>query len=155
MYVLWYYDYESEVCAMLVLNATDVRKEWSLVIDSVIREKPKFIKRTRDTLFLTDLSVLESLLSAYSFTADKYIEEDGSVTLSLIEFDLVENGENEPEALRKLAAAILEYAEDYYDDSAFWVRGARKAHLPYVFKALILNDVEKIGGLIECRLGEI
>jgi hypothetical protein len=140
---------------MLVLNATSVRKEWSSVVDSVIREKPKFIKRTRDFMLLSDIATIESLLSAYSFTAEKYIEDDGSVTLSLNEIDLAENGADEQEALQKMAAAILEYAEDYYNDFAYWARGDRKAHLPYVFKALILNDAEKIGGLIECHPGEI
>lgn len=32
---------------MLMEQATTVRKEWSSVCDSVIHEKPKFIKRTR------------------------------------------------------------------------------------------------------------
>ena len=139
---------------MLVLNATTVRNEWSAVVDSVIREKPKIIKRTRDYIFLSDIATIESLLSAYSFTADMFSEDDGSITLSLNEIDLVENGANEQAALQKLAAAILEYAEDYYNDFAYWSRGERKAHLPYVLKALILNDAEKIGGLIACRPGK-
>ena len=139
---------------MFAMNATQARSEWSTVVDTVIREKPQFIRRTRDYMMLSNLDTLESLLAAYSFHAVASVEDDGSVTLSLDEIDLVENGVDEHEAHLKLAKAILEYAEDYYKDFSYWSRGNRKAHLPYVFKALILNDVEKIGGLIECRRGE-
>ena len=140
---------------MLAISSTSVRNEWSSVVDSVIREKPTFIKRTRDYMFLSDLDVLENLLSAYSFHAEALIEEDGSVTLSLDEIDLVENANDMPSAISKLADSILEYSEDYYKDFTYWARGSRRSQMPYVFKALILNDVERIGGLIECRHGEI
>jgi hypothetical protein len=139
---------------MFTMNATQARNEWSSVVDTVIREKPQFIKRTRDYMILSNIDTFESFLAAYSFHAKVFAEDDGSVTLSLDEIDLAENGVDEHEAKIKLAKAIHEYAEDYYDDFAYWSRGNRKAHLPYVFRALILNDVEKIGGLIECRHGE-
>ena len=35
---------------MLMEQATNVRKQWSSVCDSVIHDKPKFIKRTRDKM---------------------------------------------------------------------------------------------------------
>ena len=140
---------------MYAINATKVRNEWSSISESVIREKPAFIKKTRDYMFLSDIKTIEQMLSAYSYTADIYFEDDGTITLSLYEIDLVENGLDESEAIEKLARAILEYSEDYYNDFAYWARGQRKSHLPYVFKALILNDPEKIGGLIQCRRGKI
>jgi hypothetical protein len=139
---------------MMTINATQARNEWSAVVDTVIREKPQFIKRTRDYMFLADVNLLSEFLSAYTFNAKVYPEENGSITMSLNEIDLVENGVTEQEALLKLAAAIFEYAEEYYNDFQYWSRGNRSAHKPYVFKALILNDVEKIGGLIECHHGE-
>ena len=140
---------------MFVMNATTVRNDWSSVAESVIREKPAFIKRTRDHMFLSDFSVMENLLSAYSFNAEAYEENDGSVTLSLDEIDLAENAVDLPSAIAKLANAILEYSEDYYKEFAYWARGSRKSHIPYVFKALILNDIDRIGGLIKCRHGKI
>ena len=140
---------------MYAINATKVRNEWSSISESVIREKPAFIKKTRDYMLLSDIKTIEQMLSAYTYTADMFFEDDGTVTLSLHEIDLVENGANESETLTKLARAILEYSEDYYNDFAYWSRGNRKSHLPYVFKAIILNDAEKIGGLIQCRRGEI
>ena len=46
---------QRKVNNMLTLNATDVRKEWSTVIEKVVREKPQFIKRTRDYMFLANI----------------------------------------------------------------------------------------------------
>jgi len=102
-----------------------------------------------------DVRIIENLLEPYKFTAEEFIEDDGSVTLGSVELDLVENGKDKEEAIKKLAAGILEYSEFYYEDFDFWARGDRKLHMPYVFKALMLNDAEKIGGLISCRPGEI
>jgi len=140
---------------MQELSATQVRNEWSAVVDSVVREKPVLFKRTRDRIVLSDISFISELLAAYSFHAKLFVEDNGSVTLSLDEIDIIENSTTEHEAKQKLAEAILDYAEDYYTDFHIWSRGDRKAHIPYVFKALILNDVDKIGGELVCRHGEI
>ena len=140
---------------MLELNATQVRKEWSTVVDSVIREKPVLFKRTRDRMILSDIGFLSELLAVYTFHVRLFSEDDGTVTASLDEIDLVENGATENEAKQSLAESILEYSKDYYNDFSYWSRGDRRSHIPYVFKSLILNDVDKIGGLLECRHGEI
>ncbi len=140
---------------MFMENATEVRKEWSQVIDSVVREKPKFIKRTRDKMWLSNLDTMSEILDAYSFTAKKIIESDQTVTLSLNEIDLVENAPTEPEARRLLAISIMEYSIDYYNDYAYWSSASnRKAHIPYIFKALIMDDIEKLGESIQCQDGE-
>jgi len=139
---------------MLEMNATQVRNEWSAVVDSVVREKPVLFKRTRDRMVISDVSFLSEILSAYSYHARLFTEDNGSVTASLDELDLIENGATEQEAKRNLAASILDYAKDYYDDFSTWSRGDRKSHIPYVFKALILSDVDTIGGALICRHGE-
>lgn len=140
---------------MLMESATDVRKEWSSVLDSVVREKPKFIKRTRDRMWLSNLTIMEDILQAYSFSAERFIEPDGSVTLSLNEMDLIENGENEETARLELGKSILEYAEEYYNDFSYWSSAPnRKSHIPYVFKAIIADDAKKIGDSIICQDGK-
>ena len=140
---------------MLAINATKARNEWSSVIESVIREKPAFIKKTRDYLFLSDIGVLEKILSAYSFNAKIMTEDDGSVTLSLDEIPLTENAPDLPGAVSALSCTILEYSEDFYNDFAYWSRGNGKSHIPYVLKAMIVNDINKIGEMIKCRRGKI
>ena len=139
---------------MLSINSTDVRNNWNAVVDSVIREKPRFIKRTRDYMMLSDIKLIESLLSAYTFLANVLIEDDGSFTLSLNEIDLIENAADLDNAKLNLAKGILEYAEDFYNDYALWAVGNRKSHIPYVIKSLIINDANKLMGMIQCLHGE-
>ena len=140
---------------MLSVNATDVRKNWSAVSESVIREKPVFIKKTRDYMMLSNTEFLNMLLSGYQYTAQKFKEEDGSITLSLCELDLVENAETEEKALQLLAVSILEYASDFYQEFHLWATAPnKKKEIPYVFKALALDDTEKIKECIQCRAGK-
>ncbi|MEG2144060.1 MAG: hypothetical protein RRY40_01885 [Oscillospiraceae bacterium] len=140
---------------MFALNSTDVRKDFSAVLDLAVREKPQFIKRTRDYMILSDVHFFDSLLCGYSYSAQKFCEADGSVTLSLNELDIIENGQDEAEAKKKIAQAILDYSEDFYKDFSYWGSAPnRKAHIPYVFKALAIDDAEKIGDMIICLDGK-
>ena len=140
---------------MLMEQATKIRKEWSAACDSVIHNKPKFIKRTRDRMWFSNLETMEEILKAYKFTAKRFIEEDGSVTLSLCEIDLVENGANEQEARLKMGKSILEYATDYYNEYELYSQAPnRKHHVPYIFKALIMDDPKQIGEEVECHVGK-
>ncbi len=140
---------------MFAVNATDVRKDWSLIIDSVIREKPRFIKRTRDYMVLANVDFFIEMLSAYVFTALIYEEEDGTITIESKELDIVENASNKELAILKLAQEILNYAEQFYQDFNFWSSAPnRKSHIPYIFKALLINDPHKIGETIKCQSGE-
>lgn len=141
---------------MLMEQATNVRKEWSAVCDSVIHKKPKFIKRTRDKMWFSNLETMAEILEAYQFTAVRYMEEDDSVTLSLNEIDLVENGKDEEEARLRLGRAILEYSLDYYDEYEVYSHSPnRKKHVPYIFKALIIDSPKAIGEKIQCQDGKI
>ena len=131
---------------ILMEKATEVRKEWSSICDSVIHDKPKFIKRTRDKMWFSNLDTMAEILEAYLFTAKRFIEEDGSVTLSLYEIDVIENCSDDSSVLYALGHAILEYSMEYYNDYAFYSRSPnRKGHVPYIFKALIMDDPQQIG----------
>ncbi len=136
---------------MIVEQATAVRKEWSSVCDSVVREKPHFIKRTRDELVLSSFETMLSLLKGYHFTASKCKESDGSVSLALHEIDLVVNGTTIELARKQMGEAILEYAEEYYENYAAYSHAPnRKDHIPYVMKALLLQNSDIIGEEIIC-----
>lgn len=139
---------------MLMEQATTVRKEWSSCCDDVIRRRPMFIKRTRDRMWFSSLETMDDILEGYHFTADLFVEEDNSITLSLNEIDLVENGENEQKARFKMAQAIMEYALEFYGEYELYSKSQnRKKHIPYIFKALITDDVNKIGEEIRCLDG--
>ncbi|MDN5277406.1 MAG: hypothetical protein PWR01_1371 [Clostridiales bacterium] len=140
---------------MLVVNATDVRKEWGSFIDSIVREKPKVIKRSRDYIFTASVDMLKEILKPYTFTAEIYKEDDGTVTVSLNEIDLVENASCEEEAVEKLANALVEYAKDYYNDFQYWFSAPnRKSHLPFVLHVLLQDSIEGVKGLIRCQHGK-
>lgn len=140
---------------MLMEQATAVRREWSAVCDSVIHEKPKFIKRTRDKMWFSNLDTMFEILQAYQYTALKYVEDDGTVTLSLNEIDIVENGKDENDARLKMGKAILEYATDYYNEYEMYSHSPnRKKHIPYIFKALIIDSPERIGDMLQCPDGK-
>ncbi len=127
-------------------SATEVRKEWSAFFDKAMRVEPVFIKRTRDVAVLTNLKFIDSLLEKYSFECTEYQEDDGTITLSANDLDLVENGATEADAKDKMAASILEYATEFYNEFEYWGSAPnRQSHIPYVFKALLLNDTRKIG----------
>lgn len=74
------------------------------------------------------------IMEVYQFTAIKYVEEDGSVTLSLNEIDLIENGKDEKEARIELGKAILEYSLDYYNEYGTYSRSRnRKGDFLFLF----------------------
>ncbi len=140
---------------MELISSTDARRNWSELIDRAVRQKPQFIKRTRDSLVLSDVKFIEDLLYGYTYDADVFHETDGSVTLSLRQMDLVENAASLKAARERMAASILEYADEYYADMAYWhSAGNRREHLPYVMKALALRDTEEIGASLVCHDGK-
>ena len=98
---------------------------------------------------------MSDILKAYSFTAYRYVEEDGSVTLSMNEIDLVENGATEQLARLALAKALLDYSEEYYSNYEMYSHAPnRKEHVPYIFRALIMDNPEEIGECFQCQDGK-
>ena len=139
---------------MLTIPSSDVRKEWSSVMDTVIREKPVFIKRTRDHMMLSDTGTIWQLISGVKFIADMYREADGSVTLSARDMDIAVNGADEAAARKALVRDITEYAEEYYQDfERYSAAPNRRGHLPYVIKALVARSPEELEGEVVCRTG--
>ena len=95
------------------------------------------------------------ILEAYQFTAVRYTEDYGSVTLSLKEIDIIENGKDDKEVRLKMEKAILEYSTEYYDEYEMYSRSPnRKKHIPYIFKALIVDFPKKIGDMLQLQGGE-
>lgn len=137
------------------INATDVRKDWGSFIDSVVRSRPKFIKRSRDYIFATSTDMLKEMLKEYRLTATIYEEENGTVTVALEEIDIASNGRTKEEALNLLASDLQEYAEEYYSEFEYWYSAPnRKAHLPYVLKILLKNETKDILSMIKCQAGK-
>ena len=140
---------------MLTMSATEVRKDWSRVLDSVTRRRPAFIKRTHDSVVLASTESLSAMLSYVRYETTIFQEDDGSITLSLDALDLVVNEKSLESAKKSLANDIEEYAEEYYANyESYSVSPNRRAHLPYVMKALIADSPKELEDAIECRAGK-
>ncbi|MEA4847374.1 MAG: hypothetical protein VB106_09110 [Clostridiaceae bacterium] len=137
------------------INATDVRKDWGSFIDSVVRNKPKFIKRSRDYIFAASTDMLNEMLKEYRLTATIYEEENGTVTAALEEIDIAANGITKEDALNALTSDLQEYAEEYYNEFEYWYSAPnRKTHLPYILKILLQDETEDILSMIKCQAGK-
>lgn len=140
---------------MLTMSATEVRKDWSRVLDSVTRRRPAFIKRTHDNVVLASTESLSAMLSDVRYETNIFQEDDGSITLSLDALDLVVNEKSLESAKKSLANDIEEYAEEYYANyESYSVSPNRRAHLPYVMKALIADSHKELEDAIECHAGK-
>ena len=152
-----------DFCGVKSGKSTDKFKEMGLELEPSTKIKTPMLKSAPVSLECKVLEI-KSFGTHDMFIAeivavnvdDKYIEDDGSVTLFLNEIPLVENAATEEEAIEVLANSILEYAVEFYDNFNLWASAPnKKSEIPYVFKALILDDISKIGAVIKCQAGEI
>ncbi|MTI82304.1 MAG: hypothetical protein FH756_00070 [Firmicutes bacterium] len=132
-----------------VLNATDVRKEWERFIDNVVHGMPKVVKRNRDYFVSMSLTHILELLKEYSFKAEYLKEDDGTVTATLDNFDLVVNSNDETSARRALAEELVEYAQEYFNEYQFYYNSPnRQHHFPYIMAVLLQDDLDGVINLI-------
>lgn len=100
------------------------------------------------------LNMARELVKDVVFTADKYIEDDYSVTLSLHDFDIVMNDSDESSALDSLIEDLKEYALEFYEDIEYWSSDInRRKQLPKILKILLTNDNEELKESIICQVG--
>jgi len=137
------------VSFMHTIPATDIRKNFSSAIDTVVREKPVALKRNRDNLMLLSNTQILGLLNDCVFKPAFISEEDGSITATLDGFDLVINAANREEAITKLAEELVDYATEYYDQfQLYFNANNRKQHFPYILRVLLAEDLDEVKALI-------
>lgn len=123
------------------INASEVRKNWSTTIDSVVHNRPAFINRTHDYVALLDSQLLAEVLRDYKYRVTLEKEEDGSITGYVNDLQLVENAPTKEECLKAVAEGMKDYAIDYYSEFNYWSKAPnRVAHIPYVLKILVSSD---------------
>jgi len=138
-----------------VLNATDVRKHWSQFNDDVVREGPRFVKRNRDQWAALSSDHLKEAFSQFTFDVMFLTEEDGTVTATIDNFDIVENGDNKEEALELVVDELIEYANEYQDNFNLYFNSPNsRKQFPYIMNILVQNDSEDVKGLVQCPAGE-
>lgn len=134
---------------MQTLLATNVRNNFSSVVDTVVREKPVMFKRNRDNIVLMAESHLLALVQHCEFKAVFMQEDDGTITCGLEGFDLFVNAPDQELALKDLARELIEYAQDYINEFQLYYNSKnRKLHFPYILRVLLAQDEDEVQGLI-------
>lgn len=137
------------VSFMQTIPATDIRKNFSSAIDTVVREKPVAFKRNRDNLMLLSNAQILDLLKGCSFKPVFISEDDGTITATLDGFDFVINAADQEQAITKLAEDLIEYAMEYYDQfQLYFSSNNRKQHFPYILRVLLAEDLNEVKELI-------
>ncbi len=129
-----------------IFKSTEVRKEWSLFIDDVVRDRPALVKRNRDLIAVLSLELLDSILSEYNLTVEVKMEKDGSYSGVFNEMDLMANARDIRSLEDKLANELIEYSKEYMDEfKIHYYSPNRKNHFPYIYRiSLQSNDREKV-----------
>jgi len=121
--------------------------------DSVNYPRPALFEHHGNRFVFASTETIFHLLSHISFTVTRHDEDDGSVTLSADALDIVSCGIDMQDARTALAKDILEYAVEYYQNyEVYSLAPNRKAHLPYVIKALAADSLEQLENAVVCRL---
>jgi len=135
---------------MKLLNASEVRSDFSSFVDTVVRERPMVFKRNRDHVLSISIEQASSLLESYRFKANLIPEEDGSTTITLEDFDLVVNAPDHDLALLRMAEELVDYSQDYLDQFALYFKTTnRKKHFPYVMKVALADGIREVAGFID------
>lgn len=131
----------------LTVKSSDVRSKWAQFVDEVIHNEPKFVQRNERDIFLSlnlDVAsvVLEHLrykvILAHDEEANEYIASSDNTWI-------VESGESEEAAVRAYLTSYIEWAVDYYTEFNLNYNSPNlKPQFPYILKALVLDDVDKL-----------
>ncbi|MCG2788881.1 MAG: hypothetical protein L6305_04540 [Actinomycetia bacterium] len=129
-----------------ILNATDVRREWSKFIDDVKWVKPALIKRNRDIIAVLSIDLIEFILKEYRLTVDVRREEDGTYTGIFKEIDLMANAADMESLELELARELIEYSEEYINEFGLYYNSPnRKNHFAYIYRTMLASDdIEKV-----------
>jgi hypothetical protein len=133
-----------------VMNATNVRREWSQFFDGVVHSQPAFVRRNRDYLVALSLEHLQLVLSIYRFHMEYEQEEDGTYSGSLAEIDVVGNAASKDALKRILAEDLVEYAKQYMREYQLYFHSLnRREHFPYILLVLAQDDISSVEKLID------
>lgn len=140
----------------LYLNATTARQEFSQMLDRAVFDRPQFIEHAKDHIMVLGTDMLGLALASNVVHAHVQEEDDSSFVASAQEIEgLIATGESEEAAMTNLAQELSEYANEYYAEFGLYSRSPnRKAHLPYVLRALSLGTPSKVREMVVCQAGK-
>lgn len=130
------------------INVTDARKDMSAFFDSVIHEKPVILKRRKYEAVLIERSLLQMMLE-YATIEVSCVQTKEKWIYHATLLDIFAEGETKVEAETNLCEALLNYANDVYENFMFYYYGQNIKHkLPYIFHILNCEDLEQIKGIL-------
>ncbi|MDA3846775.1 MAG: hypothetical protein PF505_09595 [Vallitaleaceae bacterium] len=139
-----------------IINSTEARKNWSEVIDTVVRKRPVFIKRNRDVMTFLSLDQLDILLDSFRLTITVLNEEDGTYTGVIEELDLLSNADTVEGLIENLAFELADYSEEYMGNFDMYYHSTnRKAHFPYIYRVIAHEgELDKIKSMFNIKAEE-
>ena len=132
--------------ALGYVNATDLRKNFSEMIDTIIHKRPQFIKRTRNHFVMIEENEFNRLLSVPPIRVEVLVDDDGRYFAKndVIE-DVFSTGSTKEDAINALCEDLLEYAKEYYNEYDLYSKAPnRRDQAPYIFKILSAGSPESV-----------
>lgn len=140
---------------MLAVKSSEVRSQWSSMVDEVVRNKPIIVNRTRDNFVMINDNLLLEMLSYINLEVELSKDSDDTILASCDMLSIYESGEDEQTAKDNLVESIIEYAYEFYEEYNLYSNAPnRKSHLPYVFKILLAKDKAALMEDIRWRRGK-
>lgn len=132
------------------VNATDLRKNFSEMIDTIIHKRPQFIKRTRNHFVMIEENEFNRLLSVPPIRVEVLADDDGSYLAknNVIE-DVFSTGSTKEAAINAMCEDLIEYAKEYYNEYDLYSKAPnRRDHAPYVLRILSAKSPEAVKELL-------
>lgn len=139
------------------LSFSEARSKLTEIVDRAQRFEIPVIrprKKSEDYSVVVRGDLLKLLLSKEQikeFSVEVITENDGSVTISVVPFDIAVNGETRELAIEQAVDEVIDYVQEYMEPENFPVyfrSPNRRAHLALVTKIILCDSKEQVKGII-------
>ena len=139
------------------LGFSEARNNLTEVVDRAQRFEIPVIrprKKSEEYCAVVRADLIKALLDkdmAMEFATEVFREESGSVTISVLPFEIVANGQNLEAAVHEAVEEVIDYAREYIDPVNFplYHRSPnRRPHLALVVKVLLCHSLDQVKELI-------
>lgn len=130
-------------------SATEVRKNWSDIIDMTQNNPIKVSRNKKNTFSIVPMSIWELLLDSYDLNL--IIEKGENYFIGQFEgFDLLSSEDTEDETIEDLKVQLIEYADLFIEDLNYFSKDEKRMEkLPYLLKVFMFP--EKIDQIINVK----
>jgi len=139
------------------LKFSEARNNLTEVVDRAQRFEIPVIrprKKSEDYCAVVRTDLIKALLDkdmATEFSPEVFQEESGSITISVLPFEIVVNGPTMEAAMHEAIEDVIDYAREYIDPVNFplYHRSPnRRSHLALVVKVLLCHTQDQVKELV-------